>query len=141
MKLITKVHGEIEYNKEDIITFEKGISGFDNLKEYIILDLEDGFKVLHSVDNSDVGFVIVNPFDIVPQYEFELMESKKRALNIKDQSDIILYNIITLHSNIEESTINLRSPIVINQRAKLAEQIVLGDERYDIRYPIFKEES
>lgn len=48
MKFIFKVYGEIEYEENNIIIFNKGILGFEGLKIFIFVDLKDYelFKLL-----------------------------------------------------------------------------------------------
>lgn len=36
MKFISKIHGEIEYEQKNIITFNKGLLGLSDLKEFIL---------------------------------------------------------------------------------------------------------
>ena len=53
MELISKIHGKINYDEKNVITFNKGIPGFSDLKKFVIVDLEgyEPFKLLHSLEN------------------------------------------------------------------------------------------
>ena len=74
MYLNTVRFGEIEYSADEIITFDKGIPGFDNLKQYIIFPLDeekkDIFSYLQSIEDVGVGFYLVNPFEFFNYYDF-----------------------------------------------------------------------
>lgn len=50
--------GRLSMNKENVITFEDGILGFDTLKQYTLLHVEEcrPFLWLVSVDNPRVSF-------------------------------------------------------------------------------------
>lgn len=143
MNLGTKYHGVREYEEKDVISFPKGLPGFDNLKRFIIFPVEDNeiFSVLHSIEDENIGFVLVSPFDLIDDYEFEIENEVIDRLRITNKEDILVQNIVTLNSTLEKITINLRAPIIINIKENLGEQIILNNEKYLIKYPIFKENA
>lgn len=139
MKLNTKYHGVKEYEQKDIITFEKGIPGFDNLKRFILFKIEDNdiFGVLHSIDNEAIGLIVLSTFDVDKNYEFDLDEEIVSSLKINNPSDVIVLSTVTLNSDINKITVNLKAPIVINRELKLGEQVILDKENYQIKHPLF----
>lgn len=141
MKLETKCHGIIEYKEEDVIEFKKGIPGFDELKKFVNFPIEDNevFSVLHSIENSEIGFIVTSPFSIIKDYEINLDDSVIERLRIEDEKDVLVLNTVTLHSKLENITVNLCAPIVININTKLGEQIILNNGKYQIKHPLFKE--
>ena len=40
MELLSPSHGKFIYKEEEIINFEKNIPGFDNLKKFILKDID-----------------------------------------------------------------------------------------------------
>ena len=65
MKLHTKNFGLLEIEEEKIIAFPEGIPGFEEEKEFVIINNEDEenpFCWLQSVNNPDLAFVITTPF-------------------------------------------------------------------------------
>jgi flagellar assembly factor FliW len=141
MELKTKYHGTIEYKEDEIIYFKKGMPGFLDLKKFVLFPVEenDFFSVLHSVENSSIGFIVVSPFNIKKDYEIELNDAVLKELNIKEEIDVLIFNTVTLSSEVTKITSNLKAPIVINIKDRLGEQIILNDEKYEIKYPLFKE--
>lgn len=141
MELVTKDNGTINYDKEDIIEFKKGIPGFEDLRKFLLIPVKENeiFSILQSVENSEVGMVIASSLHIVDNYEIELQEGVRKALKIKDDSDAYIFNTITLNSDIKKITSNLKAPIIINIKEKLGEQIILNDDKYEIKFPLFKE--
>ena len=141
MEIDTKYHGIKNYSKDDIIYFNKGIPGFENLKKFILFKVEDNdiFSVLHSIEDKNIGFVVISPFAFMKDYEFDLSDEKVQGLNIKEPHDVLILCTVTINSNIKEVTSNFKAPIVINLKDKVGEQIILQDEDYDIKYPLFKE--
>ena len=142
MKFETKYHGTLEFNEDEIIHFEKGLPGFEEFKKFVILPVEDNefFNILHSVENNKVGFIVVSPFNVIKDYEFDLNEDKVKQLKIKDYNQVSVYNTVTLNSDIKKITVNLRAPIIINIEEKLGEQVILNNNRYLVKHPLIKEE-
>lgn len=142
MKLNTKNFGEIEIDKEKIILFPEGILGFEEEKQFIIINSEDEenpFQWLQSVSNPDLAFVIINPFFVYPNYDIVIPETAQNKLKIKDEKDIIIYSIVVVPEDMEKMTANLLGPIIINIHEKIGKQIVLDDNRYSTKHYIFKE--
>ncbi|AJA47841.1 flagellar assembly factor FliW [Clostridium pasteurianum DSM 525 = ATCC 6013] len=141
MELKTKYHGTIEYSEGEVIHFKKGMPGFQNLKKFIMFPVEENnlFSVLHSIENNSIGFIVTSPFNVEKDYEIELSDAVLEDLNIKEEKDVLIFNTVTLSSDVKKITSNLKAPIVINIKDRLGEQIILNDEKYEIKYPLFKE--
>ncbi|WP_418223613.1 flagellar assembly protein FliW [Clostridium isatidis] len=139
MEIISPVHGKMIYEENEIIYFEKGIPGFDELKKYIIkeVDEESPFKIMQSIENAELGFIIISPFEIKKDYEIKLSNEIIEALNIQNQKDVLLYSIVKLDSKIENITANLKAPLVININSKKGQQYILDKEDYNIREKVF----
>lgn len=140
MKLNTKYHGIREYEEKDIIDFNKGLPGFEDLKRFILFPVEDNemFSVLHSIDDVEVGFVVISPFDVLKDYEIKLDDETIKKMKIEKPEDVLVVNTVTLSSKVEDITTNLRAPIIINIKDKIGEQLILSNESYLVKYPLFK---
>ncbi|ERI90865.1 protein FliW [Clostridiales bacterium oral taxon 876 str. F0540] len=141
MKLTTKYHGIKEYKEEDIITFKKGLPGFEDLKKYILFPTEENklFNILHSIENEELGLIVISPFEIIKDYEFKLSDEKLNELKIISPEEVFVLNTVTLSSKIENITTNLKAPIIINIKERLGEQIILDNEKYKIKHPLWRE--
>ncbi|VYU41973.1 flagellar assembly protein FliW [Clostridium tertium] len=139
MEIISPIHGKITYKENEIITFEKGIPGFPNLKKYIIREaLEDSpFSIIQSVEDKDIGFVIISPFVVKEDYEIKLSKEIINNLNIQNEEDVLLYSLVTLSEKVENITANLKAPLVININDKKGEQYILDKEEYEIKTKVF----
>lgn len=142
MKLTTKYHGVKEYKDEDVITFKKGLPGFEELKKYIIFPAEENelFNILHSIENEELGLIVISPFELIKDYEFKLSDEKINELKITSPEEIMVINTVTLSSKLENITTNLKAPIIININERLGEQIILDNEKYKIKHPLLKKE-
>lgn len=141
MQISTKYHGTREYKEEDIITFKKGVPGFEEYRKFIVFPVEDNelFSVFHSIENSDIGLVVVSPFVVDKNYAIDLSDDVVEELKIEDSKDVLIVNTVTLNSKIENITVNLKAPIIINIKSQLGEQIILNEEKYAIKHPLYRE--
>ena len=139
MEIMTRDFGKIEIDRSDIIFFESGLPGFEELEEFVLLPFaeESPFIIMQSVKNPDVAFVTVEPGNLISDYEFEISDRVEKSLKIESVSSLLILNIITLKDKIENSTANLSAPIVINLEEKLGRQVILDDQRYNVRFKIF----
>jgi flagellar assembly factor FliW len=141
MKLNTKYHGIKEYKNEDLIEFPKGLPGFEKLKNFIMFPVEENdlFSVLHSTEDEDIGLVVMSPFNVRVNYELKLSDEVLKNLRINEDKDVLVVNTVTLSSKVEDITVNLKAPIIINIKERLGEQIILDKEEYLIKQPLFGE--
>jgi flagellar assembly factor FliW len=146
MVLNTEHLGEIEFQKEDIIHFPKGIPGFEEEKEFIVVltgDIDFPFTYLQSVKSNDLAFIVTDPFLFIENYDFELSDEDANFLNIKTEEqldDITVYTIVTIPEDVDQTTVNITAPIIINLKEKLGKQVLLKE--YDeMKYPLFKQKS
>lgn len=140
MEIVSPIHGAITYDLEEVIKFEKSIPGFEGMNNFIIKDAdeESPFKILQSIDDVNIGFVLISPFDVEESYEIKLTDELIDRLRIKDSSDVVLYSLVTLSSKVENITVNLRAPLVINIKEKKGEQFIVDKEIYKIKHPLLK---
>lgn len=135
MQIETKYFDQIIIDKTDIITFESGIPGFLDEKEFVLLPLEGTpFWVLQSIHTVQIAFVLADPFIHFPTYEFKLTEEVQQKLEIKAEQDVAVFTILTLAEPFANTTANLKAPVIINNRTKLGKQLILTDERYETKH-------
>ena len=69
-ELVSSGLGNIYFQEKEIIRFPKGIIGFSDYKNYILLGQEEPkpFIWLHSTYNSNLALVFVDPFVFFPDY-------------------------------------------------------------------------
>ncbi|MCD4712428.1 MAG: flagellar assembly protein FliW [Clostridiales bacterium] len=146
MVLNTEHLGEIEFQKEDIIHFPKGIPGFEEEKEFIVVltgDIDFPFTYLQSVKSNDLAFIVTDPFLFIENYDFELSDEDADFLSITNEEqidDITVYTIVTIPEDVDQTTVNISAPIIINLKEKIGKQVILRE--YDeMKYPLFKKKS
>jgi len=97
------------------------------------------FRWLQCVDDPDLAFVIVNPFEFKPDYEVELSIEITKLLKIEKEEDVALYAIVVVPEDITRMTMNLQAPLVINVKSKKGVQTILNTEKYSVRHYIMDE--
>lgn len=144
MKLVTKHFGELNIDEDKIIEFPEGLPGFENEKEFIVINNEDEenpFQWLQSITNPNLAFVIVDPFSIFPDYDVIIPKSVQEKLKIESERDVAIYAIVVVPKDIRKMTVNLLGPIVINVREKIGKQVILDDARYSTKHYIFNQDT
>lgn len=140
MNISTKYFDDVSISEQDIIYFKEGIFGFENFKKYIIIEFESGsdnLLCLQSIDDEELAFVLMNPFNLMSEYKPQLSDSDIEDLDIDENTEGVLYYVIcVVKDSISESTVNMKCPIVINPKSKMAKQIILDSEEYNFKHEL-----
>ena len=142
MEITTKHFGTLDVNEEELITFDHGLPGFPNDQRFIIIIDETAEKKfycwLQSMDNGDVSLVLIDSFAVMPDYDPLIEEEELKELSDGDVdiADLLVFNVAVIGSNMADSTINLKAPIVINNRSKKGKQIIVNNEDFGIRHSL-----
>lgn len=143
MVLNTKNFGEVEIKDEDVIFFEYGLPGFESMTKFVILGKtdspDDPFFWLQSVQKPELAFVIMNPRDLVFDYEAEIDLFTANLLKIENENDALIYCIVTVPQDIKKISINLKAPVIINAKENRGCQVVLENDKYKFKHIITEE--
>jgi flagellar assembly factor FliW len=139
LKIKSRDFGEIEVDEGNIIFFENGLPGFEDYKEFVIIPLaEDSpFIIIQSLKKAEVAFTAVEPGNFIEDYSFEIGDKVESELKINSIEDLMVLNILTLKEKIEDSTVNLSAPLVINLKHNLGRQVILDEPHFQLRYKLF----
>jgi len=141
MKISTEYLGEIEFDETEIITMEKGVIGFEDYHKYILVnhpEPEMPYMWYQSVEDTKVYFIVTNPFYFVENYDFDLRDSVVERLEIKEIEDILTLSLVVIPEKVKDTTLNLQSPIIVNKRIGISEQVIL-EETFPLKHKIFAE--
>lgn len=143
MNIQSKYHGELSIQKEDVITFPKGIPAFEDEKEFILLPLQEEtpFSILQSVKSSHLAFIIADVFSLFPNYDIEIAQNAIDALELSDAKEALVFSIITVKEPFHESTANLQAPVIINTQNSIGKQVVLNQSVYKTRHKLTESPS
>lgn len=120
------------------IFFEKGIPGLEKYREFEINQVgsNEKFKQIISIEDSNIGFIAISPFEIKKDYELNLSDDVIKELQIDSPKDVLVLSLITLGKTLEKSTVNLKAPVIINIKNNKGKQLILQDDKYNIKEPL-----
>jgi flagellar assembly factor FliW len=140
MKVNTKAFGQIEVDERQKLCIPQGLFGFEDYKEYVLLDAEQQpFFWLQSVNEKDIAFVLVNPFMFRPDYEVNISNEELGEVGITSPEKAIIFVVVTIPQDESPMTANLQGPLVINKDSMTGMQAVLSDARWKTRHDILAE--
>jgi len=145
MKYETARFGSVEIQDKDILLFPSALYGFDQEKEFVILPLdpkiESPMEWLQSLRSRELAFIVTDPFLFVPEYKMVLSDSEMDQLKLESMESVTVRVIVTIPKVHSEMTANLVAPLVINQKNRLAKQVVLTSAEYDTKYSLISSKN
>ena len=141
MIISTRQFGDVEIDEERIVSMPKGMPGFPGKQRYILLSHEeiDPFLTLQSVDDPDLAFALMDPFLFLKEYPVDV-ETAVKEMNwqVEKSEELFVYTIINASGDKpEEITANLAGPILIHTGINQGVQLVIPDESFSHKHPIF----
>ena len=138
-KLTSTKLGEIEYSENDIILLSSPLLGFPDLSDFLLISGEKSFPFLwfQSVQDPSVCFILIDPKIFHPNYDPALSKRDLKILGVEEREHLKILNIVVVPEDPKNATVNLRAPILINSEKKLAKQVILEDDRWMIKAPLF----
>lgn len=141
MKANTRLFGEIEIAEDKLIVVEQGIIGFPDLKNFaLIFDEEKGdsakIKWFQSLDEPGFAMPVMDPYEMVPDYALEMNEEGQKILGELTTENVFVLVTVTVPQDLEQISINLKAPIIINTDTNKACQII-ADADYPVKYKIY----
>ncbi len=129
-----------ELKPETIFNFPQGIPAFESTKEYVFLTNENvrPFMFMQALNTSNLSFVCIDSFLICQNYEVQIPESVVEFIKLEQPEDALILSFVTVKPKIEDITANLMSPVVINIKNLMGQQIIPEESRYPVRYRIWE---
>ncbi len=139
MKITTKPYGEIEVNEKQKIFFPDGLFGFEEVKNYFLLDSKEGpFYWLQSAEHPDLAFVLIDPRVFKENYTLNLQDEDYKAIEA-GEGDVLDFTIVTVPEDPEKISANLMGPIIINRKSRKARQAISENDEYTVKHYIMEE--
>ena len=142
MKANTRLFGEIEIQDDKIIKLKEGIIGFPDLQNFTLIYDEEkegkgSIKWLQSMDDPSFALPVINPLDVKPDYQMLVNEEGLESLGKMTEENTFILVTITVPEKIEEMSVNLKAPFVINTDNLQGAQMIVEDD-YPIKYKIYE---
>ncbi len=141
MKIKTARFGDLDVNADEVVTFPDGILGFPGHRRYCLVDPGDDTLILwmQSIDDASIAFPILEPRIFKSEYVVKLSAQELAQLKLENINQSIVFNILTIPRDVNQMTANLKAPIVINLREQIGKQVVLQENEYTLKHPMFRE--
>lgn len=136
MDIETKEFGTVAVDEKQIISFSKGIYGFESHSEWAILDAKRPFYVLQNLIEKEIAFVLINPYLFCPHYTLDISESDYVLINNPASHQLLIFAIVTIKEAIHDLTANLAGPLLINRVDHLGVQAIQQNTNWQTRYPL-----
>ena len=127
--------GQIEYDASAIVTFPKGLAGFEMETSFVPIE-KQGYEpvvFLQSLRSPELCFVTI-PMSVVDKaYQLRVMNEDMIVISASEQSsateDLACLAIVCLPEN-GPATANLLGPVVVNRKNRVAVQAIRDDSKY-----------
>ena len=141
MKIETLRFGSLEVDPEKSFHFPVGLLGFKRLRDFVIIESEEQhpFKWMQSVEDGEVAFVLSDPLLFLPTYRLSIYRDELSLIKPEREEDLAVSVIMTIGDQGLEISANLCAPLLFNLRQRLAQQYVLSDRRYPVKYFLVRE--
>lgn len=140
----TRLFGKIDIDDSKIITLDKGIIGFPDLKKFtLIFDSEKenegtpGIMWFQSMDEPQFAMPVIIPNYVVPDYNPIVNDELLEGLGELNEKNIYVITTISVPEDIKNMTVNLKAPIVINTETLKGAQIIVENEDALVRFPVY----
>lgn len=137
----TRLFGTITIEDEKLITFPEGIVGFPFLKQFALIHDAENEKApimwLQSMEEQTFAMPVIEPNLVVDDYNPTVNDECLAPVGeLKPEQTYVLVTM-TVPSDIEKMSVNLKAPIVINTENNKAVQIIVEDD-YQVKHPIYE---
>lgn len=131
--------GKLEVAEEQLLSFPYGIPGFPEEKSFVYMDLdaESPFSFLQSTTEVNLSFLLVDPFVFFNNYEFVLEDEVAQELDLSLDNLPRVYLIATVKGKLDDMTVNLLAPLVVNGVTRIGRQVILDKPEYSICHKLF----
>lgn len=142
MKVNTKKFGEIDLADDKLIHFPNGIVGFPDLTDFALIhdgEKEDGpIRWLQSMQEPGFAMPVIDPLFVMPDYNPIVEEELLKDIELDSEGDLFVLVTLTVPKEIKRMSTNLKAPFVINIRNRKACQIIVEDDRYEVKFPVYE---
>ena len=139
MKFAERTEAEpLSNDSQGCVQLPLGLLGFEQTKEFQLLaDPEEApFAWLQSTQGAKLSFLIVDPFLVFPDYLPDISQEDADFLGLQNPQDAVVFNIVTLRTA-GSGSINLKGPIIINRRTRIAKQVIpLNAATFQVQHPL-----
>jgi flagellar assembly factor FliW len=132
-KIVTRF-GEIEYQAENLLHFPKGLIGFEQLHDFIVMpnEKEGPLFWIQSVEDPTIAFILTDPTHFFLDYRIAPDQRERQKLQLGEDDECFALAVVTVSPE-RQISLNLAAPILFAPEARCALQVILDGTHYQSR--------
>jgi flagellar assembly factor FliW len=138
MRIQSNRFGSLDVPPERVLHFVRPIVGFDAHSDFTLIEDPETAPVLwlQALDAPDVLFPLVDLALVADGPAPPLDDETAAALGAEAAGETRMMGILTLNPDPAAISVNLRAPVVVNQRRGAAAQFVIEDPDLPVHHPV-----
>ena len=115
-----------------------GLLGFEQTKEYSLIadPAIEPFLWLQAADDPNLAFLVLSPFEVVPDYQPDLSREDLEFLGLEGPDESLVLSIVTMRRS-GGATVNLKGPVVLNRRTRSGKQVIPSNAAsFSVQHPL-----
>ena len=144
MKVNTRLFGEVDIREDKIVTMDKGIIGFPDLKKFTLIydnekdQQEDATAIMwfQSLDEPQFAMPVITPNSIMEEYNPTVNDELLAPLGELNEENLYVLVTIKVPQDMTKMSVNVKAPIIINTEKMVGGQLIVEDD-FDVRFPIY----
>jgi flagellar assembly factor FliW len=133
--------GEMTVDPDTVLRLPRGLMGFSSLHDFALASLPQErygrFKVLQSIESPELSFIVL-PYEPADALIAEAdLDAALSDLGI-GREDAATLLIVSIRKSDEKAivSVNLRAPVIIDVKRRMAWQYVLANPEYSVRHTL-----
>jgi len=133
--------GQLTVGNDETIVIPQGILGFPEYTQFCLIDPADDTLILwlQSLQNPEVAFPVLEPKVFRLEFTAKLSGQELRELKLDNVNQSAVFSVLTIPEDITQMTANLKAPLIVNLKDRIAKQVVLQENEYSVKHLMFKE--
>lgn len=122
--------GVLEFEEQEVIVLNEGLLGFPLSRRFLLFPYgqDSSFFWLQSVDEPEIAFIVINPFDFFSEMEFVIQDADAQAIGCPNGDEVEIFSLVTIpEGKPEEMRTNLAGPVVVNTANRMGRQILIKE--------------
>lgn len=143
MQINTRDFGSINISDNEIISFPNGVFAFEDNHRFVLISPcgENKYPMwLQSLDSENLCFIVFDPREFAHGYSVSLDKDSAAIIDAKENDALDYLVISVIPEDYADTTVNMKSPIVVNSTKNKAAQVISADD-YPIKFPLFRKEG
>ena len=120
------------------IRFAAPLLGLEHLSRFSLVEIdpESPLLALQSLEDDAVRLLVVDPAEVAAGYAPAFDAVARAAVGLAPGEEGALLVVVSAGASLEDSTVNLLAPVLVNPETGVAAQVVLTGSTYPLRQPL-----